>query len=206
MENYLNNIYDNINEFYILYTTWKTEDTSKFNDIFPNSYIKQIDNINIDNYIDIINNYDLDNTNKSNGNNIENYIKYLYIKTNSLNTIIDYEKINNITFDIIITIRPDILISKKPLSDYYTELYNNPEYILLPQGPSYDMYNQGAYQCSICLCSRKNIELILSKLKILKNLTLDNCNIFHPETTGFKLIKYYNLKYKFVDYYIQMIR
>jgi hypothetical protein len=102
---YKTQINDNINNFHICYSTWKTEDISRFKEIFPNSYIIQYDLPNLENYKDVIQKYEYDITTIS--RDITNYIYGLYIKEQSINTINNYMKCKNITFDFIITLRPD---------------------------------------------------------------------------------------------------
>ncbi len=202
-KNFYDNIYDNKNNFHILYTTWVTENTDDFKKVFNNSFIKKYEVPDMNDYIDIIQNYSMDGTQV---NGIENYLKYLIIKNNSLQTIIEYEKNNNLKFDIIITMRPDHIFYGDKISDYYDYFITKKDYIFIPCDPCYDIYGEGAYQCSFSMCNNNNINKILSKIKIIKYLTLNNQNVFHPETTGFKLLLYYNLKYEKINFICNMIR
>ncbi len=201
--NFYEKVYDNKNNFHILYSTWSSENTEDFKKIFPNSFIKKYDLPDMNNHIDLIQNYGMDS---SQVNGIENYIKYLTIKNNSLQTIIDYEQIKKINFDIIITMRPDHIFYNDNLYNYYDYFMTKDDYIFVPVDPCYDIYGEGGYQCSFCMCNRTNIDKILSKIQIIKYLTLNNTNIFHPETVGFKLLKYYNLKYEKINFICNMIR
>lgn len=196
LENYMNNIHDNTNKFHILYTTWKTEDITQFKNIFPNSYIRQVEP-NLENYHHVIEKF---------GDFIKNYLMYLYIIKNSLDTIKEYEDKHKIKFDVIITIRPDNLILKSPLKDYYNELYNNQDVMLLALGPCWDLYKTGAYQAATSLSSREHAELHLNIIDIIHLLNIEGRNELHPETSAFNLLKYYTIKYKFCDYWVSTIR
>ena len=118
-ENYLNNIKDDINTFHCVYTTWNTEDISEFKNIFPDSFINQIEKPNISYFSYFKDNYTMDHTWVSNNVPMDNFLYFLYIKTNSIKTIEKYEEINNIKFDIVITLRPDHYFTGTNINYYY---------------------------------------------------------------------------------------
>jgi len=180
----------NVN-YHIIYTTWKYEDVSSFKKIFPNAYIEQIEEPNMENYKFLIENFKMDVTNHH--KNISHYVKGFYIKQSSLKTIEKYENNNNINFDFIITIRPDIYINDY-LPKFYEVISNkldNTVYTAID--PIFAIYNSPALPDVICISNKKTMEKILNQLSILKHCTVNGSNFFHPETSFYNALNYYNL-------------
>jgi len=187
---YDNFVHDQHNEFYILYTTWTTENIIDFKNLFTSAHINQIELPNITIYNDIVTNYNLDNTNPY--KSIEHYVKGLYIKKMSSYTIDNFEKINNIKFNFIISLRTDIYMADNRLSVFYDYINNNlNNNIFLASGPKFDVHNEGAEPDTICISDKQNTFKVLSQFDILKFCTLYNKNIFHPETSFKKCLSYY---------------
>ena len=188
-------------DFFVLYTTWKSENITSFKNIFPSSYINLIDlpSDNDLNYIDIVNNYDLDSSNKGNGRIINNYFLGMYSKDYTRNTINCFENNNNIKFDIIVTLRPDIRLFTN-ISYYYTEIYNTCNTIFVASEPRYDIYREGAYPDALCISKRNEMFLLLEFINELKSNTLNNTNVFHPETTSYKIIINKQLLIKYLNF------
>lgn len=183
-------IHDQHNEFYILYTTWTTENVNDFKKIFTSAHINQIDLPNITTYNDLITNYNLDNTNQH--KSIEHYVKGLYIKKMSYHTIDNVEKKNNINFDFIISLRTDIYMADNRLSIFYDYINKNlNNNIFLAAGLKFDVYNEGAEADTICISNKQIMFKVLSQFDILPVCTLSNKNIFHPETSFKKCLSYY---------------
>ncbi len=188
------NLYDNNNTFHILYTTWTDTNIEYFTKEIPNAYIKQYEYPDLNVYKDIINNYKLDIT-QPKEKNIERYIFGFYIKSKSYDTIIDYENTHNIKFDIIITIRTytKIYNNNSLIQSYYSMLEDN--IIYTAQEPSYAIYSMPAYPDSFVFSKRKEGLDILNVFDVLEKSTINNTNMFHPETSAYSIIinKGYNI-------------
>jgi len=192
---YKTQINDNINNFHICYSTWKTEDISRFKAIFPNSYIKQYDYPNLENYKDIIQKYKYDGTTIS--RDITNYIYGLFIREQSINTINEYMNIKNITFDFIITIRPDTDIYNGLLHSYYYNILENTNFLYVATHPRYDVYNQGAIPNALLISSYNNMKNIL-KFPNFELIAIDG-NYIHPETSTGKQVIYNQIPIKYMN-------
>jgi hypothetical protein len=192
---YKTQINDNINNFHICYSTWKTENISIFKEIFPNSYIKQYDYPNLENYSDIIQNYKYDNTTIS--RDITNYIYGLFIREQSINTINEYMNINNVSFDFIITIRPDTDIYNGLLYSYYNNILENKKFLYVATHPRYDIYNQGAIPDALLISNYNNMKKIL-KFPNFETIAI-NSNIIHPETATGKNVIYNQVPIKYMN-------
>lgn len=188
-------INDKINNFYICYTTWKTEDITKFNIIFPNSCINQIDypDLSSDKYKDIINNFKYDSYNPD----IKHCIFGLYVREQSLNTVSSYEKNINIKFDFIITIRPDTEIKEDKLFNFYSLIKSNPEYIYVPDRPRFDIYNKGSVPDSLIIANMNSLKEIL-KFPNFHDVKV-NDNLFHPESSTGQMINFSKIKCIFLN-------
>ena len=196
---YNNQIKDNINKFYICYSTWKNEDVDGFKKIFPDAYIIQYDLPDLSIYKDIIDNYKYDITSIS--QDISNYVLGLYIREKSLHTINNYTIMNNITFDIIITLRPDTDIYNGNLNEHYNFINSNinSNIVFVPDKPRYDIYNQGAVPDALLVSNIYNMNKILSFPKF-ENIAIYG-NIIHPETATGKHILYNNFILKYLNIY-----
>lgn len=194
-------IYDPQYDFFIVYTTWNSENITTFKNFFPTSYINLIDlpSTNDPNYMDIVNNYTLDWTNKANGRLIKSYFLGLYCKDYSRNTINNFETNNNIKFDIILTLRPDTKLFTN-ISHFYKEINNTSNTICVASEPRYDIYREGSYPDALCISKRNEMFQLLDFINELKLNTLYNTNIFHPETASYKIIVNKNLLIKYLDF------
>lgn len=194
---YKNQINDNINNFHICYSTWKTENIENFKKIFPNAYIKQYDFPDLSLYNNIIDNYHYDDTTVS--RDIKNYILGIYILEQSLKTINEFKEMNNVNFNFIITIRPDTDIYNGTLFSYYSDINNNinndNNTFYTANSPRFDVYNEGAVPNALFISNLHNMSKLLT-FPDFKNISIMQ-NIIHPETAAGKNIKYnkFNLKY-----------
>lgn len=188
-------INDKINNFYICYTTWKTEDVTKFNKIFPNSFINQIDHPDLTNekYQDMINNFIYESYNPD----IKHYILGLHVREQSLNTVSLYEKELNINFDFIITIRPDTELKENTLFDFYSLIKANPEYIYVPDRPRFDIYNKGAVPDALIITNMNSLKEIL-KFPNFHDIKV-NGNSIHPESSTGQMIRFSKIKCIFLN-------
>jgi hypothetical protein len=185
-------IKDNINNFIILYTGWEHE-TLKFNEYFPDAYIRRITK-NDDLIKEYINKYsfiqiDCTNIHKS----IEHIITGFYIKNESFKTIEDYLKINNNKkFDIIITIRTDTIIFDNKKVDFEFIKNNTLDKVYVCKEHNFDIYNQGACNDVFVLSNHNNMIKILDQLNYLDKVLLNDNVTFHPETSFYKYLTYCN--------------
>ncbi len=193
---YNNNIKDNKNEFYILYTTWENENTDSFVNAFPNAFINKIPLPNLNNYKNIIDNFNLDPVNRK-FKTIEHYIYSLYIKQYSLNTIDIFEKNNNIDIDIVINIRTDTYMFKNSIKHFYNLVDKNNNNVYCADEYKFDVYNTGALPDAMCMSLRSTANKILNQLDMLeKCVVIENnkiTNFFHPETTFYNHLRNNNL-------------
>jgi hypothetical protein len=175
---------DDKNDIHILWTTWKSENINEFMTIFPNAYINQIDEPNMDNYSHITTKYRMDpgSPNKT----IDHYIKGLYVKYKSSDTISNYEYNNNINFDIIITTRIDTYInSSGKFNKYYDDIINKNS-VFVGSGPKFNVYNNGAYPDVISIAKPDIMKKSLNQISIIDKCNVNNTNWFHPETSFYK--------------------
>ncbi len=193
-------LYNEKYNYHIVYTTWKTENIDKFRSFFPNAYINQIDCPDETNelYKNITTNYNVDPTNLANGRNIKGFFLGMYSKDYSRHTIVEYEEQNNIKFDIIVSLRPDIKLDKN-VSVYFDKFVNNT--IFVGSDPCYDIYNQGAYPHQFDMANRNDMLQLLDFITILNTCTVDGTNFFHGETSGYKILKRKNLQIFYLDFY-----
>ena len=188
-QNYLN---DTNNNIYVLYTTWDDEDINVFKECFNDSYIRQINNPSLDKYTEIMNKYIMDPTNPN--KSVKHYLLGLYIKKESYNTINTFEEEQNIKFDIIISMRTAIYINNH-ISEYYNTILNNDEHtVFVANSPCFDVYRQPALPDVFYITKNKSVmKNVLSQIDILDNCSVTNTNYFHPETSFYKSLVYFNL-------------
>jgi hypothetical protein len=192
---YETQINDKINNFYICYTTWKTEDVTKFKRIFPNSYINQIDHPDLtsDKYKNIIANFKYDSYNPD----IKHYILGLHVREQSLNTVSSYQKYINVKFDFIITIRPDTEIKENTLFNFYSLIHLNPAYIYVPDRPRYDIYNKGTVPDALIITNMNSLKEIF-KFPNFNDIKV-NGNLIHPESATGQMIQFSKIKCIFLN-------
>jgi hypothetical protein len=179
-------ILDNNNKFHILFTTWNDTDINQMKNIFPNCYIKQYNSPDLINYEHLICNYKLDITQISE-KKMERYLLGFYIKSKCQETIIEYENNNNIKFDIIITIRTYTrLYNEAYLQQYYSILKEN--IIYTAEEPSFAIYSMPAYPDTFTMSKRDCGLDILNVFDVLEKCTINNTNIFHPETSAYQIV------------------
>jgi hypothetical protein len=127
----------------------------------------------------------MDNTNSH--KQISHYLYGLYIKAETKNTIYEYEKNNNLKFDIIITLRIYTKL-KNPIYPYYEQIKNNNEYVFVGSEELFNIYNTGSYPDAFMSSNRDIGIQILDCFDVLKKSGINNTNIFHPETTSYNVI------------------
>lgn len=196
IENDLNN--QNV-KYHVIYTTWNTEDVSGFKEFFPNSYIEQIDQPNMENYNYLIDKYKIDVTNSH--KSMDHYVKGMYVKQMTCTTIKNLENINNINFDFIVTLRTDIYINKY-LPSYYDIIINDLEddTVYVPNEPKFAIYQTPALPDVITISNKKVTEKVLNQLSILEHCTVNGSNFFHPETSFYNCLKYFDLNIVELDF------
>lgn len=202
---YNSQINDGLNNFHICYTTWKDENVSKFKELFKDSYINQIDkpNLELEKYKDIINKF----TYHSYNPDIKHYMLGIYIREQSLKTVVEYQMQKNINFDFIITIRPDTIISEGVLYSYYSTIIKNMDYIYVCDRPRYDIYNKGAIPDAVFISSLDTITKIIKSFSFEKDNDIPpdfdnvcvNGNIIHPETVSGQLIRLSDIPIYFLN-------
>jgi len=192
-------LYNEKYNYYIVYTTWKTENVELFRSFFPDAYINQIDCPDETNelYKDITTHYNVDPTNLANRRNIQGFFLGLYSKDYSRHTIMECENKNNIFFDVIVSLRPDIKLNKN-VSMHFEKFVENTIYVA--SNPCYDIYRQGAYPGQFDMSKRNDMMYLLDFIKIINKCTVDGTNFFHGETSLYKLIKLKNLQIVFMDF------
>ena len=197
-EKYIN---DTNNNIYVLYTTWSVEDITLFKDYFKNSYIRQINIPDLDEYSEIIDKYSMDGTNCH--KSLQHYLLGLYIKKESYNTINSFEEEKNIKFDIIISMRTSICINNKISNYYSTILDNNDEStIFVANRPCFKIYNDESLPDVFYISKNKFVmKKVLSQIDILNHCLVTNTFFFHPETSFYKSLYYYNLNIVKLDLY-----
>jgi hypothetical protein len=175
---------DNNHTYHILFTTWNNTDITKIKELLPNIHIKQYDYPDINNYKYLTDNYRLDITQPSH-KTIQYYILGHYIKSKSFDTIIEYEKNNNVKFDIIITMRTYTNLYNNKLQHYYDTFNENNIYTA--SDPCFTIYNSPSYPDVFEMAKRKEGLDILQPFDVLHLCTAFD-NIFHPETSSYKII------------------
>jgi|688.fasta_scaffold60659_2 hypothetical protein len=177
---------DDENEIHILWTTWKSENIEEFLRIFPNSYINQIDEPDMNEYKNILYNYTLDHTNSR--KNIIHYIKGLYVKYKASETIANYEQYNKLKFDIVITTRTETYINcAGKLNKYYQQIINNDSNsVYVASHPTFDIYNNGSYPDVMLISSSDTMKKALTQINVIDKCNVNGTNWFHPETASYK--------------------
>ena len=181
---------NNIN-YYIVYTTWKDEKIDEFQQLFPNSYINLVDKPDMQNYDNLINNYRLDNSSILNRKSLEHYIMGLYIRKMSYTSIIAFEEKNNINFDFIVSLRPDIYLDNH-LCNFYDIIRTNLDNVVyVANNPTFAIYyNQPALPEGMFISNKINSKKILEQLDILDKCVVNNTNFFHPESSFYNAITF----------------
>ena len=124
---------------------------------------------------------------------VEHYIKGLYVKQQSYNTIENYEKLNNIKFDFIITLRTDIYLDKH-LFEYYEKIMNNLyNTVYVANSPKFNIYNNPSLPDVICIANKEITKKIVDQLSNLSYCVVNNSNLFHPETSFYNALEHLNL-------------
>jgi hypothetical protein len=185
---------DNVDiEYYILYTTWDTENTNEFKELFQNSFIEQIEYPNLNNYKFIIDNYKMDPTNPN--KTIEHYLLGLYIKKMSYKTIEKFEECNNINFDFIISLRTSIYLYDNHLSVFYNDINQNLiNKIYVAKDPCFDVHpNQPALPDIISIANKNITKKQLEQIDVLDNCLVIGTNFFHPESSFFNILKHHKI-------------
>jgi len=179
-------------EYTILYTTWKDEDTTEFANLFPNAYIKKYDYPDLNDYKNIINNYSMDPTNVANKKTLIYYLLGLYIKKMSYYTI---EDVSHMKFDCIVSLRTYIYIYDLHLSTIYNNIEKETVYVA--NSPKYDIYlriGQPALPDVIFISDKNTMKYILHQIDIIGNCNVKNTNAFHPESSFYNSLAFFNLK------------
>ena len=194
-------LYSNKHEYYILYSTWTTENVELVREIFPNAFVKQYTpSMNNDEFKYVYENYSPDCTNIQKSKNT--YLFKKYIAQCSISTILECEKQNNIVFDIIITTRPDVKISSSHnLSTFFDNIFKNDEnHAYVATQPRFDVYNQGAYPDAFIVSKRNTMLNILNTIDIIRHCSLPGTTQFHPETSDYKVLCLKNINCVYLNF------
>lgn len=179
-------------EYTILYTTWKDEDTTAFANLFPNAYIKKYDYPDLNDYKNIINNYSMDPTNIANEKTLTHYLLGLYIKKMSYNTMKEFGHNN---FDCVVSLRTYIYIYDSHLSSIYNIIQKDTVYVAnSPKFDIYSQYGQPALPDVIFISDENTMKYLLHQIDIIENCSVKNTNAFHPESSFYNSIAFYNFK------------
>ena len=196
---------ENNYEYHILYSTWKDENIELFQNLFPEAYIKQYDKPDMEQYKNIIDNYKLDKSQPP-SKSLERYLCGLHIKKISTDTIIEYQQIKNINFDIVVSLRVDCNIFDGNLFDYYNKILetnknniNNNE-IYFANEMRYDIYNQGGVPDTLFIGNLNNVLLASKQIDIIEQISLKNTNEIHPETAFYKACIALGLDVKYLPF------
>ena len=177
-------------KYTILYTTWKDEDTTAFERLFPTAYIKKYDYPDLNNYKNIIDNSSMDPTNPL--KSIKHYLLGLYIKKMSYYTIEEYSHIN---FDCIVSLRTYIYIYDSHLSSVYNIIEKQTAYVA--NGPKFDIYlnnGQPALPDVLFISDKDTMKYILHQIDIIEHCKVKNSNFFHPESSFYSSLAFFKLK------------
>ncbi len=198
-EIYDTQIYDNKYNFYVLFTTYKNEDVKKFVEYFPNSYINQIDDINENDYEEIVKEYTFEHW----SNNILHYIRGINLRSKSYETINNYIKEKNIKFDLVLTLRPDSDIYDCKFYNLYDHIFEvlnkNPNILICADKPAFDVHQCGTIPDALFISKMDTIEKIL-KFPNFKIISVSN-NVVHPETASYKHVKSQNIDICYLNFY-----
>jgi len=191
----INQIKDNFNNFYILYTGWKTEEKI-FENIFPESFVirYELENDKIDYYEEKYKNIQIDDSNIH--KSLRHVITGYYIKKKCISTLKKFYEKTNIKFDLIVTIRCDTIIYNNKKIDYKYILDNGLNNVYVPTEIDWNMYGVGAYAVTLSVGNYKNTKILCDHINFLDVSVLPNTNIIHPETAIFLYYKYRNLNIK----------
>lgn len=181
--------------YHILYTTWDTEPIEEIKQKFPNSFISQYPHPNNDMFTHLIDRFIMDPGNQH--KSLLHYLLGLYIKSMTIKTIEEYEKNTNIKFDFIISIRSDIYMNHN-ISDFYDFILDNinNNMIFVACDPKFDSYSQYALPDVMFISDKSVCEKMLNQLYIIEHCAVKNTNWFHPESSFFNTIEYFQLDIK----------
>jgi len=176
------------NNYIVLFSTWENEPIQDFLDIFPIAYVKQYaieDNTKM--FWDSNISMDITNSYKK----LIDFWRYQKSLENLYLLIEEYEQKNNIKFDLILRIRPDIKLNMN-LCEYY--FYPQKGHIYVPSQPNYDIFGIGAYPDLLALGGNEEMKDILNGIYVVKFCTIiiNGDKIIHPETLAYSIVKYYN--------------
>ena len=182
-------------KFHILYTTWDTENIDQFERYFPDAFIRQYKHPDLNNYSHITDNLIIDPTNRKLDRCIQHSVLGFYIKSMTEHTIKEYESINHINFDFIITTRSDIWLNTN-IGCFYNHICNiiNDNTVFVANDPAYTIYNdQPSIPDSMFIANRLVTSKIIRQLDFLQHCAVKNTNYIHPESSFFNALSYLNL-------------
>jgi hypothetical protein len=107
----------------------------------------------------------------------------------------EYEKNNSIEFDTILRLRPDTFIDRSIIS-YYDNV--EPNKIYVPSEYRFNIYGKGAYADIMAFGKSNEIKTILNGIDVIEQCTHEP-HVFHPETSMYGVIKYFNYEVVYVE-------
>ena len=125
---------DDKNEYYYTLTIWQNEDVKDYKNILGNDlYINYIEYPNkdmVDNFL---------RSGKTEGKNLVNYHRQLYMRYRSIETLEEIKKILNIRFDVVVLVRTDTKIWEN-ISIYYNLVKVDDNSVFVPDGPNSSVF------------------------------------------------------------------
>ena len=178
---------DDKNEYYYTLTIWQNEDVKDYKNILGNDlYINYIEYPNkdmVDNFL---------RSGKTEGKNLVNYHRQLYMRYRSIETLEEIKKILNIRFDVVVLVRTDTKIWEN-ISIYYNLVKVDDNSVFVPDGPNSSVFgshiNDPNSACPDFLYFSN--EDVMFKLLNQLNLSYDTKtnDMYHPETSQMNFFK-----------------
>jgi GR25 family glycosyltransferase involved in LPS biosynthesis len=186
-------IMDENSDYTIFLSTWENENVDEFKKVFPNAIIKQFPlQKESDIKWDKLSRY---NNASSKDKTILGYWSYQKNMQNLRTMLEEYEKNNSIEFDTILRLRPDTFMDRSIIS-YYDNV--EPNKIYVPSEYRFDIYGKGAYSDIMAFGKSNEIKTILNGIDVIEQCTHEP-HVFHPETSMYGVIKYFNYEVVYVE-------
>jgi len=195
LEVFNQSIYDTNHTFKICYTTWKNEDISKFQKLFPLAHIRQVDKPDI---LENPENFKIDPTNAC-VKNFDHYAYGIYVKQQIRDTILEVEKVYNTPFDLVIISRTDTLIWDGNMKSCFSEC-NDENIVCVGHSPRFDIYRVGAVP-DVCYFGKRNTVMkSLLHYDNIKHGIVPSIQQFHPESSLYLMFKYFGFQVKYCSF------
>jgi hypothetical protein len=184
-------VMNNTDTFHCLYTTWTHVDEEHIVEQIPNVHVKKYIQPTMENeeFKWFSETYEMDYTNVHKTG--FNYFYTIFIRKISILHILEYENQNGITFDVIITIRPDTKFypGSLPIHSYYHLLKEKQVYV--NKQITFDVFNEGSISDILFMAKRNTMMLFLNPLPFIESCVISNTKVIHPETFMYKWTSIY---------------